>query len=324
MDDILVSINCITYNHEKYIATALESFLMQKTNFKFEIIIGEDCSTDNTRKVVEEYVKKYPEKIKMITSDKNVGGRKNSIRLHNASSGKYIALCEGDDYWIDEYKLQKQIDYMEKNNECTMCFHNAKKLNDATGIYENYMIDKTLKSKKCTIKDILNLRFLPTASVVYRKYTKDNLPDWYMQCIVGDLPSHLIVTDYGYAYYFDEVMSIYRVGNINSAMNRWKFENKSINKKIENLKGFLFILDKFDLYSNYKYEKYIDDAKKYWEFQIKILEGDIKGLKDDRYNTFYTNITNKEKIKIYLIRYVPYIYTSISYIKLRIGTLNRG
>ncbi|MBO1912885.1 glycosyltransferase, partial [Microvirga sp. 3-52] len=102
---------------------AIESFLMQKTNFDFEILIGEDCSTDNTKKIVEGYAEKHPGTIRIITSEKNVGARKNSIRLLENSRGKYIAECEGDDYWTDPYKLQKQVDYMVEHPDCSMTFH---------------------------------------------------------------------------------------------------------------------------------------------------------------------------------------------------------
>jgi len=151
---VLVSINCTTYNHEMYIADAIESFLMQKTNFDYEILIGEDCSTDNTKKIVEALAKKHPNKIRVITSSKNVGARKNSMRLLENSRGKYIAECEGDDYWTDPYKLQKQMDYMVSHPNCSMSFHASeiiKAPNHATG-----MVVKPYKqSKKSTVEDII-------------------------------------------------------------------------------------------------------------------------------------------------------------------------
>ena len=111
MNKPLVSIASITYNHEKFIAQAIDSFLMQETDFDFEIIIGEDCSTDDTLKIIKEYKAKYPDIIKLITSESNVGMMTNFIRTLEACSGKYIALCEGDDYWTDTLKLQKQVNF---------------------------------------------------------------------------------------------------------------------------------------------------------------------------------------------------------------------
>ena len=111
MNKPLLSIASITYNHEQFIAQAIESWLMQKTSFEIEIIIGEDCSTDNTRAIIEKYRKLHPDLIKLIISESNVGMMPNFIRTLAACRGKYIALCEGDDYWTDPYKLQKQVDF---------------------------------------------------------------------------------------------------------------------------------------------------------------------------------------------------------------------
>src|SRR5574344_1891550 len=111
-----VSICMITYNQGKYIKNAIEGVLMQKTNFDFELIIGEDCSSDNTNSICVEYVEKYPDKIRLISYSENQGMIKNFIRVLEESKGRYIAFCEGDDYWIDPFKLQKQFDFLENNS----------------------------------------------------------------------------------------------------------------------------------------------------------------------------------------------------------------
>ncbi len=117
MNQPLVSVKMITYNHAPYIAQAIESVLMQKTDFPFELVIGEDCSTDETRRIVFDYAERYPETIRVITSDANVGMHQNSHRTAKACQGKYIAYCEGDDYWHHPDKLQKQVDYLEQHPE---------------------------------------------------------------------------------------------------------------------------------------------------------------------------------------------------------------
>lgn len=113
----LVSVKMITYNHEPYIAQAIEGVLMQETEFPIELIIGEDCSTDRTREIVFEYQKKHPNIIRVITSDHNIGATKNSCRTERACRGKYVAFCEGDDYWHNPKKLQKQVDFLELNTD---------------------------------------------------------------------------------------------------------------------------------------------------------------------------------------------------------------
>lgn len=127
MDKPLVSIVTITYNHEPWISKAIESVLMQKVSFPIEYIIAEDCSTDGTRKICEQYAQKYPDIIKLLPSDKNYGAVKNEHRAFVAAKGKYIATCEGDDYWTDPLKLQKQVDFLEAHPEYSVTFHRYQK-----------------------------------------------------------------------------------------------------------------------------------------------------------------------------------------------------
>jgi len=122
----LVSVCMITYNHENFIKDAIEGILMQKTSFPIELIIGEDCSTDNTRKIVKDYEEKYPEIIFAQYSEKNLGMINNFLNVLQAARGKYIALCEGDDYWTDPLKLQKQVDFLEANPEYVICANRTK------------------------------------------------------------------------------------------------------------------------------------------------------------------------------------------------------
>ncbi|MCF6185625.1 MAG: glycosyltransferase, partial [Bacteroidales bacterium] len=112
-----VSILMLTYNHEKFIAQAIESVLMQKVSFNYELIIGDDCSQDNTQKIIREYQKKHPDIIKPVLRTKNIGANNNFVDIFKKATGKYIALLEGDDYWTDPNKLQKQVDFLEANPE---------------------------------------------------------------------------------------------------------------------------------------------------------------------------------------------------------------
>jgi len=126
MMEPLVSIVCITYNHEPYLRQALDGFLMQKTSFAYEIILAEDCSTDGTRKICEEYAAKYPDIIHYIYRDHNVGYNENEYEAMCAAKGKYVAYCEGDDYWTIPDKLQKQVDFLESHPEYSVCWHRCK------------------------------------------------------------------------------------------------------------------------------------------------------------------------------------------------------
>jgi len=147
----------ITYNHEPFIAQAIEGVLMQKTNFKYELVIGEDCSTDNTRKICEEYAHNYPDIIRLLPSEKNLGMFANGTRTMKACmNGKYIALCEGDDYWTDPNKLQKQVDFMESNKCVSLCYHKV------------LIPNKKIDHKKFTIQNSVSTTFIPTSSILIR------------------------------------------------------------------------------------------------------------------------------------------------------------
>lgn len=270
MNSILVSICCITYNHEPYIADAIESFLMQETDFEYEILIGEDCSTDRTRAIVEEYVLKYPNKVKLITSDTNVGTAMNSLRLQEKAVGKYVALCEGDDYWTDPRKLQKQIAYMEAHPECSMCFHAAEFVNsDKTPTGKIARIAK--ESKVISINQICSKakpKYIPTAARVFRKEIMDNPPEWFIKACIGDFPSALIMAHHGHVYYIDEIMSAYRIGVSGSWTSRNIGERKANHKNIKVNFNCIEILECFNKYSGYKYVIQVNKAKLERVFEI--------------------------------------------------------
>jgi len=132
----LLSVRIVTYQHVDYIAQCLDNVLCQVTNFPFEILIGEDASTDGTRAIVFGYADRYPEKIRVITSDMNVGVKANGQRVRSACRGKYIALLEGDDYWTDPLKLQKQVDFLEANPDYSLCYHDFTMLDAITGVMQ--------------------------------------------------------------------------------------------------------------------------------------------------------------------------------------------
>ena len=169
-DDIMVSVCMITYNHESFIREAIEGVLMQKTPFAFELVIGEDFSTDKTRTICEEYAIRFPDKIKLLPAKMNLGMMPNFIRTIEACRGKYIALCEGDDYWTDPLKLQKQVEFLEQNEKCSLCFTNAYDV-----FNNNAKKDRLSESFNCLIKDeyltpdIVRTNFIATATIVFKR-----------------------------------------------------------------------------------------------------------------------------------------------------------
>jgi len=308
----MVSVNCITYNHEQYIKDALESFLMQKTNFNFEILIGEDCSTDNTRKIVEDYANRYPDKIRVITSDQNVGGRENSLRLQKNSLGKYIAICEGDDYWTDPNKLQKQVDYMERNANCSLCFHAAEIViapNKATGrLILPYKINST-----SPIEDLISGGggFCPTPSLFFPKRLMDSPPDFYLTAPIGDYPMQLYLASQGYAYYMNENMAVYRSCVEGSWTNRLNDEGKVRGNLIRVNEGVINLLTGFNTYTNNKYSNVVDKVKQKLEFELLVLKRKTDEQKNERYNDFSHWVKFKIRLKMLLRCYFPGVFLKL-------------
>ncbi len=311
MNEILVSINCITYNHEKYIAEAIESFLMQKTNFNFEILIHDDASVDGTADIIREYQKKYPDIIKSILQNENQqskGVKKISyIYNHMRAKGKYIAMCEGDDYWTDLYKLQKQVDYMENNPECSMCFHAAYMVNidrKRINVIKPYNKDCVSKTEDIILGDG---GFMATNSILYRKCVMDNAPKLFLNAPVGDYPLQILTSTRNYAYYINEFMSAYRVGVTGSWSSRIKLEKNIEEKVIDINKRIIDMLIDFNQYSNGRYSDAIKNKILNNEFRILRVEGNIKKLKMSKYKKNYDTLSRKEKLKIYIKYYLPNI-----------------
>jgi len=213
--ECIVSIVCATYNHERFVGDALNGFLAQKTTFPFEIIIHDDASTDNTRAIVEEYVALYPMIIKPIFQTVNQysqGGFKPSVYAAQYTIGRYLALCEGDDYWIDDTKLQQQYDGLEAESNLDFCIHSAYHLNkEALDDVPSWNYERR---RVLHTKDILEKAdgtFAPTASYMFRREVLDFLPEWFFErAPVGDFFIEMYATKRGGALYLDSPMSVYR------------------------------------------------------------------------------------------------------------------
>ncbi|WP_121356701.1 glycosyltransferase family 2 protein [Flavisolibacter nicotianae] len=193
----LVSIVTVTYNHENYIRQCLEGIVMQKTTFPIEVIVGEDCSTDNTRAVVREFEERYPEIVKPIYHQTNVGAGRNFFEFcYPKLQGKYIAICEGDDYWTDPYKLQKQVDFLEQNQNYVLCFHPRSIVDQ-----DNRMIYEQLPKNSITLyrpKDIFHVH-IPTLTVVFRYCHQIDIKAILEQKLFGEYYFFWLFSRYGAA-----------------------------------------------------------------------------------------------------------------------------
>ncbi len=226
-EKIMVTVICITYNQQEYIKQALSSFVKQKTNFLFKVFVGDDCSTDNTPNIIKEFADKYPDIIIPFIREQNMGAQRNLIDLCNKAKSPYIAFCEGDDYWIDNYKLQKQFDFMEENKNCNVCFHNARidiETKDGSWFqskaYEDYESDlliyprglKNFKKDQTFFKlaEFIKVGFIQTSSIFYRWNYNAIIPEWYYNHILGDYTLTAIQVGTADIGYIDDIMSVYR------------------------------------------------------------------------------------------------------------------
>lgn len=224
-DEIMVSISCLTYRHEKYIRQCLDGFLMQQTNFKFEVLIHDDASPDHTADIIREYEKKYPEIIKPIYQTENQyskGVKISATYQAPRARGKYVAFCEGDDFWTDPFKLQKQFDALEQHPDCHMCVHQVMRTNEE-GIPKKPYSDSNVPTGVIFQKDFFEMinrdaYGTPFQTSSYFMYFEDwkNLhkeyPDFVKACMVGDLTMLLYLGNVGSVYYYQEAMSCYRNG----------------------------------------------------------------------------------------------------------------
>jgi glycosyltransferase involved in cell wall biosynthesis len=204
----MVAVLMITYKQQEFIAQAIEGVLTQKTNFPFKLFIGDDASPDETPQVVELCRNKFPDKVAYVRNAKNMGMMPNFIQLYSKASAKYIAMCEGDDYWTDPYKLQKQVDFLEANLEYAICFHAINILEN--GIERPSDLNKSDKEETYSILDLAKENLIHTPSVVFRNGLIEQFPDWFSESPVGDYVLHLLNAKKGLIKYLPEVMAVYR------------------------------------------------------------------------------------------------------------------
>jgi glycosyltransferase involved in cell wall biosynthesis len=258
-----VSICVQAYQHYKYLKDCIDGLLTQKTNFEYEILLGEDDSHDGTRDLCIEYAKKYPHKIRLfLHSRKNnvkiagtPTGRFNLIYNFSQSQGDYIALCEADDYWTDPLKLQKQIDFLENEKNCSVNFTSAlyhfENNPNKNFIYKPFGVGD---SKIFKLQDAIQKggEFMPTASIVFRAEYLNTLPYWLFKSPVGDLPLSLFLGTKGNYGYLSDTTCVYR----KMVSGSWS-EQMTFQKRLAQVEGFLQVLSDFDDFTNQKFSFFV-------------------------------------------------------------------
>lgn len=287
-------------SQEKYIAAAIESLVSQKTSFKYEILINDDNSTDNTFEICKHYKNLYPDKIKVFRNPNNIGVIDNWIDILKKAAGKYIAVCEGDDFWISNDKLEKQVNILENNPNIAICYHRVKEINGNTN--ELIKLSNQEYKKISTIYDLAENNFIYNVSCIYRNLHW-NFPNWINSNLPTiDYPLHLLAALHGDIYFIEDCMAVYRI------------HDKSVWGGKDNISRNILLVEKLLLPICDKFNEDINKIiqKQLINYYINILEEIIDYENNiEVFNNIFVQITQIVDSKIIL----DGIYSHIKYFK---------
>ena len=310
MHEPIVSVCMITYNHGAFLATAIESILSQVTDYKFEIIISDDSSKDNTCEIIRKYAALYPDIIRPIYNKENIGMQRNFAQSLMACKGKYIAVLEGDDYWTDSFKLQKQIDFLEQNPDYSMCITSIDLINKNGEKIDSPCGFTNFEKSSYTIEEYIvpseRLILVPMMTLVARNILIWPLPDFFYKVGTSDMVLTLLFFLKGKLYYINEKTAVYRehLGGI----------SKSVDFQ---LKLDRYVFDMFDGFNDYTRGKYYELIKQrifplsktllmYWSSKLTGKERKIHiSNMFSGYKKYRTKINIKEVIYYKLVLYYP-------------------
>lgn len=205
--EVMVSVLMLTYNHQDFVRRALDSVLGQKTDFTIEIVVSDDASLDQTQDILLDYKDRFKERICLLLSRENQGLIPNFLKAYKACRGKYIAICEGDDFWISRNKIQKQVSYLESHPECSLTFHRAVNLYERSGAKS---LSNPHQKQDSTILDLSQSNYITNVTAVFRHEPTLNLPEWFSQVSTYDYALHMLTAVKGNIHFFNEPMAVYR------------------------------------------------------------------------------------------------------------------
>ncbi len=311
----IVTVACITYNHENYISDALDGILMQETDFPFEVIVHDDCSTDKTVEILERYAKEYPTIIKLILQQENQWskGIMPGTTIFNRASGKYIAVCEGDDYWIDSHKLQIQLDEMCKIEDCQMSFHSAIDKWEDGSKKDGITTKQATGNKLFTASEIVlgGGGFCPTASLIFEKEAVINLPQWYHKAPFGDYFLQIFGSIKGGALYIDRPMSVYR----RNIPGSWSGTMQDIRMREKRFEKMIATLDEMDRYFNRLFHSEIKKIESDWYLTLALAylqNNEFKKFNQAIVESYYLSEKKSKKLLLsFYLRKVPNVLLGI-------------
>ena len=312
----LVSICVTTYRHEKYLAQTLDSLLSQQVSFPFEILIHDDCSPDGTADIIRDYARRYPDRIFPLYETENQYSKNipiNETFNFPRARGKYIALCEGDDYWLNPQKLQRQISHMEADPGCTFSFTNGM-IHDESGqtpdrvflpYYESERPFLKPESSPYTLAEIARLSFIPTASFVFRTDALRGLPAEFRNkmCQHGDLRMKLYLTAAGHAWYEAMEGCVYRENVPTSAFQVWKKEKR--NQLFQRCETVVDMVEDVNCYSGAAAQEALYAVRDHYLRVMAHNAPDLKTLKSGPLGRLYRTLPLKERLRCSLRLALP-------------------
>lgn len=207
-NEVKVSVIMLAYNIGRYVETAIIGVLKQQTKYRVQLVIGEDCSTDNTLEICQRYAEQYPEAITLVHHNPNYGLQRNTMDCYKYCKGQYIAICDGDDYWTDKHKLQKMTDFMDSHTDFSECFHRVINYYEGKGI-KSLSNGKGFNKVVSDVVDLSKSCYITNSSCLFRKYY-DELPTWLEEISLCDYAIHMLNAERGKIYYFSKPMAVYR------------------------------------------------------------------------------------------------------------------
>ena len=285
--ELKVSIICDVYNHGSYLRDALEGFVSQKTNFPIEILVHDDASTDNSAEIIREYEAKYPAMVKPLYQTVNQYSQNvyidKTFQIPRIT-GKYVAVCEGDDFWTDPLKLQKQVDFLENNPEYSLCACSTIRRNMKTGLDEQrYVIQEDMD---ISFEDLVHNKtggFFQYASIVMRSDVFVQRPDWFQKFPIGDYPLVLMAALNGKVHMLKDVMTVYRY----YAANSWTVRMDNDERRAKVSQQMIEALEALDADTNYQHHEVVNQRIKRHKYTLALMQHDYQALQSEELKAMF-------------------------------------
>ncbi len=308
-----VSVLCAAYNHEKYIRQTLESIVSQKTDFPFEVIVHDDASTDGTTAIIREFEKNYPHVIKPTYQTENQYSKRSSITLNHMlpkARGKYIAFCEGDDYWTDESKLQRQYEYMQANADCPLVAHETMRIFEDGRYMSRFSSHDFSAPDACFLSAdevIGGVNDFHTSSLFIRREFFERNMDFLKTVPALDYVIKIVcATDMtGKVYVIPRVMSAYRMSAEGSWSRRIRDDATKYRQHVERS---IDVLRRIDAYREFRFTQAMWKEITKRQFDIALVSGDRKAWKDPQYRAYLAGVSKKQRMAAWLQLHFPRLF----------------